>query len=59
MNKRKKEEEVQILVDLPEELVRELERRAQAEDLKVEDLLERFIKESLSPQLIKRIKYHC
>jgi hypothetical protein len=58
MNRRKREEEVQILVDLPEELVRELERRAQAENLKVEELLERFIKESLSPPLIKRIKYH-
>lgn len=58
MNKRKREEEIQILVDLPEELVRELERRAQAEKTTVEDLLERFIKESLSPQMIKRIKYH-
>ncbi len=58
MNKRKREEEVQILIDLTEELVRELERRAQAENLKVEELLERFIKESLSPQMIKRIKYH-
>lgn len=58
MDRRKREEEVQILIDLPEELIRELERRAQAENLKVEDLLERFIKESLSPQMIKRIKYH-
>jgi hypothetical protein len=58
MNKRKKVEEVQILVDLPEELVRELERQAQAENVSVEELLERFIKQSLSPQLIKRIKYH-
>lgn len=58
MNRRKREEEVQILIDLPEELVRELERRAQAENLKAEELLERFIKESLSPQIIKRIKYH-
>lgn len=58
MNKRKREEEIQILIDLPEELVRELERRAQAEKSTVEDLLERFIKESLSPQMIKRIKYH-
>lgn len=58
MNRRKREEEVQILIDLPEELIGELERRAQAENLKVEDLLERFIKEALSPQMIKRIKYH-
>lgn len=58
MQKRRKEEDVQILVDLPEELVRELERRAQAENTSIEDLLERFIKQSLSPQLVNRIKYH-
>lgn len=58
MRERKKEEEVQILIDLPEELVRELQRRAQAENVSVEEMLERFIKQSLRPELTKRIKYH-
>lgn len=56
--RKKKEEEVQILIDLPEELARELKRQAQAQGLSLEELLQRFIKDSLGAEMAKRIRYH-
>lgn len=57
-DRKKNEEELQIQLELPDDLARELERRARAENTTVEELLQRFIQQSLSSDMTKRIKYH-
>ena len=57
-DRKKNEKELQIQLELPDDLARELERRARAENTTVEELLRRFIQQSLGSDMTKRIKYH-
>lgn len=57
-DRKKNEEELQIQLELPDDLARELERRARTENTTVEELLRRFIQQSLGSDMTKRIKYH-